>query len=89
MEIASKNTKQSFAKLYKIDTPYKGIVRRVTNFGAFVELPKGGEGLLHISKLSSRRIEKVTDIVDVDDEINITIVSIDRGKMELSLNDVD
>ena len=88
LEIASKNIKLEFNKLYKIDEEYTGVVKRITNFGAFVELPKGGEGLLHVSKLSNQRVEKVTDIINLNEEINVTVIALQKDKMELCLSSI-
>ena len=67
---------------------YKGKVTRITDFGAFVEIAPGKEGLVHISKLDVKRTEKVSDIVNVDDEILVKITDIDdRGRINLSRKD--
>ena len=58
------------------------------DFGAFVEIAPGKEGLVHISKLDVKRTEKVSDIVNVDDEILVKITDIDdRGRINLSRKD--
>ena len=65
-------------------------VGKVTDFGAFVVLPHGKEGLLHISELSNDRVESVTEIVDVGDELYVVVLSVDeRGRPRLSIKDVD
>ena len=57
-------------------------------FGAFVEVLPGQEGLVHISKLANRRVEKVTDIVKLGDVIPVKVVEIDeQGRINLSLKD--
>ncbi|MDD2640827.1 MAG: polyribonucleotide nucleotidyltransferase, partial [Arcobacteraceae bacterium] len=59
-----KSTKNlDFEKIYKQDEVLMGKVERITDFGAFIALPQGGEGLLHISKLSKERVKNVTDIL--------------------------
>lgn len=69
----------------KINLVYKGLVRRVMDFGAFVELFPGTEGLCHISELSDKRIEKVHDVLQEGDEVNVVVLNIDReGKIRLS-----
>lgn len=69
----------------QINMVYKGLVRRVMDFGAFVELFPGTEGLVHISELSDKRIEKVNDLLQEGDEVNVAVLSIDReGKIRLS-----
>lgn len=63
---------------------YTGKVVKTTNFGAFVELVPGKDGLVHISKLSKGRIDRVEDVVDVGDEIEVEIEEIDNlGRINL------
>ena len=64
---------------------FDGKVVRIAPFGAFVELPGGIDGLLHISKLSDERVENVTDIVDVDDKVKVKVLSQKGDKVELGL----
>ncbi len=59
---------------------YKGVVTRLMNFGAFVEIAPGKEGLVHISKLDEKRVEKVEDVVNVGDEIFVKVTEIDDQK---------
>ncbi len=67
---------------------YLGTVKRIMDFGAFVEFMPGREGLVHISKLDNKRVEKVTDVVHEGDEIMVKLVEIDRqGRMNLSRKD--
>ncbi len=66
----------------------KGKVKRTTNFGAFVELPGGVDGLLHISKLSRGRVERVEDVVEEGDEVEIEVLSQRGHKIELALRQV-
>lgn len=67
---------------------YHGKVKRILDFGAFVEILPGKEGLVHISKLSRDRVEKVTDVLQVDQEIDVKLVEIDRmGRLNLSYID--
>lgn len=56
---------------------YDGKVTRVTTFGAFVEILPGKEGLLHISKMSDKRVEKVEDVMNVGDEVKVKVTEID------------
>ncbi len=62
---------------------FDGVVKRVVDFGAFVELPGGIDGLLHISKLSDERVSKVTDIVNIDDKVKVKILAQKGHKVEL------
>ena len=64
---------------------YTGKVTRLMNFGAFVEILPGKEGLVHISQLSTERVEKVEDVVSVGDEIMVKVTEIDqKGRINLS-----
>ncbi len=67
---------------------YKGKVTRLMNFGAFVEIAPGKEGLVHISKLDEKRVEKVEDVVSVGDELLVKVLEIDsQGRINLSRKD--
>ena len=67
---------------------YKGKVTRLMQFGAFVEIAPGKEGLCHISKLDNKRVEKVEDVVKPGDEIVVKVVEIDQqGRINLSRKD--
>ncbi len=67
---------------------YKGVVTRVMTFGAFVEIAPKCEGLVHISKLANRRVEKVEDVCDVGDELLVKAIEIDeKGRLNLSHKD--
>jgi len=64
---------------------YIGKVKKITNFGAFVEILPGKEGLLHISQIDHKRINKVEDVLKVGQEVEVKLLDIDaRGKMDLS-----
>jgi polyribonucleotide nucleotidyltransferase len=65
---------------------YSGKVARVLEFGAFVEVGYQKEGMIHISKLSSKRVEKVTDVVNVGDIVEVEVIKVDdRGRIDLKL----
>lgn len=67
---------------------YNGIVTRIMNFGAFVEIAPGKEGLVHISRLDVKRTEKVEDVVSVGDSIIVKVIEIDeQGRINLSRRD--
>ena len=69
---------------------YEGVVTRITPFGAFVDLGGGKEGLLHISKISSKHINKVEDVLNIGDEIKAKVTDIDRqGKIALNMKDLE
>lgn len=64
---------------------YTGTVKRVEKFGAFVEVLPGKEGLVHISQLSTERVEKVEDVVNIGDKLEVKVVEIDQqGRINLS-----
>ncbi|MDE7303603.1 MAG: polyribonucleotide nucleotidyltransferase [Oscillospiraceae bacterium] len=72
----------------EIGAIYKGKVVRIMNFGAFVEIAPGKDGLVHISKLDKQRVEKVEDVVSVGDEIVVKVMEIDsQGRINLSRRD--
>jgi len=67
---------------------YDGTVKRIMDFGAFVEILPGKEGLVHISKLSHQRVAKVTDVVKEGDKIKVKLLEIDKmGRLNLSYID--
>jgi polyribonucleotide nucleotidyltransferase len=69
----------------EIGKEYIGKVKRVTTFGAFVEVLPGQDGLLHISELDTRRVNRVEDVLNVGDEVKVKITGIDvDGKIRLS-----
>jgi polyribonucleotide nucleotidyltransferase len=69
----------------EIGRVYLGTVRRLAEFGAFVELFPGTDGLVHISELAEKRVENVSDVVKEGDEVLVKVISVDRtGKIRLS-----
>ncbi|MFO0841344.1 MAG: S1 RNA-binding domain-containing protein [Gemmataceae bacterium] len=64
----------------------KGKVTRVMDFGAFVELEPGVEGLVHVSELAPQRVNRVTDVVKVDQEVNVKVLSVDVQHRRMSLS---
>ena len=69
----------------EVGKSYTGKVTRIMNFGAFVEILPGKEGLVHISQLSTEHVDKVEDVVSVGDEIAVKCVEIDsKGRINLS-----
>jgi polyribonucleotide nucleotidyltransferase len=67
---------------------YRGTVRRVVDFGAFVEIMPGTDGLVHISQLAPERVRQVTDVVREGDVIDVKVLEVDRsGKIRLSRKD--
>ncbi len=79
---------ETIAKDPEIGAIYKGRVTRLMTFGAFVEIAPGKEGLVHISKLDVKRVEKVEDVVSVGDEVIVKVTEIDeQGRLNLSRRD--
>lgn len=70
----------------EIGTVYHGVVKNITAFGAFVEVLPGKDGLLHISEIDHKRLEKVEGVLKVGDEIDVKLIEIDSktGKLKLS-----
>jgi polyribonucleotide nucleotidyltransferase len=67
---------------------YRGIVKKIVDFGAFVEILPGTEGLVHISQLSKERVKQVTDILQEGEEVLVKVLEIDKqGKIRLSRKD--
>ena len=66
------------AKIIEVGGIYNGKVTRIMPFGAFVDIGGGNEGLLHISKISSKRVEKVEDVLSVGDEVTVKVSEIDN-----------
>ena len=73
----AKATIMGIARDIKVGDVYMGKVVRIMNFGAFVELVGGKDGLVHISKLDNKRVEKVEDVVNIGDEILVKVIEID------------
>ena len=70
----------------EVGKQYEGKVARIMTFGAFVEVAGGKEGMIHISKLSSKRVEKVEDVVKIGDEVKVEVIKIDdKGRVDFKL----
>jgi polyribonucleotide nucleotidyltransferase len=81
----AKQMVEQLAEVPEVGKVYKGIVRKIADFGAFVEILPGKIGLLHISEIDHRRIEKVSDVLKVGDEVEVQILTIDdMGRFTLS-----
>lgn len=74
---------------YPSDREFAGKVTRIADFGAFVELEPGIEGLLHVSQLGRERVRRVSDVLNVGDELTIRVQSIDPGARRISLTRLD
>lgn len=67
---------------------FQGEVKRIVDFGAFVEILPGQEGLVHISKISNSRVEKVSDVLKLGDLVSVKVIGIDdQGRINLSIKD--
>ena len=73
----------------EIDKVYEGKVVKIVDFGAFVNILPGKDGLLHISEISSERVENVSDVLSEGDIIKAKLIGFDRGKMKLSKKVLD
>ncbi len=83
--LMAKNIIEELAEAPEIGKVYKGKVKKITNFGAFVEILPGKEGLLHISEIEPFRINRVEDVLNVGDEVLVKLIRIDdSGKLNLS-----
>ncbi|NLN17986.1 MAG: polyribonucleotide nucleotidyltransferase [Firmicutes bacterium] len=79
---------QSITAEVEVGNVYTGKVTRILNFGAFVEILPGKEGLVHISKLAHERVGRVEDVVNVGDEVTVKVIEIDQmGRINLSIKD--
>ncbi|UOF94646.1 MAG: polyribonucleotide nucleotidyltransferase [Bacteroides sp.] len=80
------NIVDSYITLPKIGNIYDGIIKNILSFGAFIEFMPGKEGLLHISEISSKRIDNINDILSIGEKIKIKLIGIDQktGKFRLS-----
>ncbi len=68
---------------YEVGEKYEGTVKKIVDFGAFIELPDGTDGLCHISKISTERVEKVSDVVSEGDKITVEILEFKGNKISL------
>ena len=81
---------EDIAREIEVGGIYDGVVSKIMSFGAFVDLGGGKEGLLHISKISSKRVDKVEDVLSVGDEIRVKVSDIDhQGRINLSMKDLE
>jgi polyribonucleotide nucleotidyltransferase len=68
----------------EIGEVYEGVITRLMDFGAFVEILPGKEGLLHISQIDNKRVEKVSDYFKTGDKVTVKLIKIENGKLSLS-----
>ena len=78
------------AKIIEVGGIYAGKVTKIMPFGAFIDIGGGNEGLLHISKISNKRVEKVEDVLSVGDEVTVKVSEIDnQGRINLNMKDLE
>lgn len=76
---------ESMIRQPEVGEIYTGKIKKITNFGAFVEIMPGKEGLMHISQIDNKRINRVEDVFKVGDEVTVKLMKIDeQGKLDLS-----
>lgn len=86
---AAKKMIEDIIKEPEVGEIYTGTVVSVLDFGAFVNILPGKDGLIHISKLSKRRVEKVTDVVNIGDTVTVEIIEIDEKKGRINLRRIE
>ena len=80
---------EAIVKEPEVGEIYTGKVVRIMPFGAFVEIMPGKDGMIHISKLDKKRVEKVEDVVNIGDEVTVKVIEIDKqGRINLSRKDL-
>ena len=78
------------AKIIEVGGIYDGKVTKIMPFGAFIDIGGENEGLLHISKISNKRVEKVEDVLSVGDEVTVKVSEIDnQGRINLNMKDLE
>jgi len=85
--LKAKEIIEGIIKEYKVGDIITGKVTQILDFGAIVGFGKGKDGMIHISELAPYRVNKVTDIVNIGDEVTVKIKRIENGKISLSLKD--
>jgi polyribonucleotide nucleotidyltransferase len=90
-EQAGKEAREAIQRITReaeVGRIYMGVVRKITDFGAFVEIFPGTDGLVHISQLAPERINKVTDVIKEGESFPVKVIGIDaQGKIKLSRKD--
>ena len=81
---------ESIAREIEIGGIYDGVVTRIMSFGVFIDIGGGKEGLLHISKISRKRVDRVEDVLSVGDEVTVKVYEIDhQGRINLTMKDLE
>jgi small subunit ribosomal protein S1 len=86
LKALAKDPWEGIQERYPPDTVVSGVVMRIADFGAFVQLEEGVEGLVHISQLSNRRVRKVQDAVQVGQVVKVRVLEVDPKQRRLSLS---
>ncbi|WP_017187585.1 S1 RNA-binding domain-containing protein, partial [Alkalibacillus haloalkaliphilus] len=74
----------------EVGSKVRGKVTRITNFGAFVELPEGSTGLVHISEVANKYVKDISEHLAVGDEVDVKVLNVeDNGKIGLSIKKAD
>ena len=82
---AARREIELITKDVEVGETYEGVVTRIMNFGAFIEILPGKEGLLHISKMANHRVEKVEDVMNIGDKVTVKVTEIDsQNRINLS-----
>jgi len=89
MKSLQENPWSKVGQMYAVDGVYTGKVTRTTDFGAFVQLEPGIEGLVHISELSDKRVNRVTEVVKEGAEIKVKVLEVDPKNQRISLSSKD
>jgi polyribonucleotide nucleotidyltransferase len=79
------NTPKKEKIKYEVGQKYDGVVKRIVDFGAFVELPDGTDGLLHISKISKERVDNVKDVLSEGETVKVEILEFKGNKISLGM----
>lgn len=82
----SKDPWEIIEKDYPVGSIVEGEVAKITNFGAFIKLPSGIEGLIHISELSDHNVEKVEDVLSVGQKTQFRVINLNKGERKLGLS---
>ena len=83
---AEDNPWEKFKAEYPIGSVFTAPVVSITKFGAFVRILPGIDGLVHISEISNERVEKVSDVLSVGQEVNVKLIDVDYDKKRISLS---
>ena len=86
---AARQRVELICKDVEVGEVYLGEVKRIKDFGAFLEILPGKEGMLHISKIAKQRIDKVEDVLQIGDKVEVKVIKIDeQGRIDLSRKDL-